>query len=224
MKTLGSNIQDCWNTIGVWGNETPRCPELEKLTHCHNCPVYSNAGRMLLNREHDDVYLDEWTTNLNKPRAEAEHNLKSALAFRIGDEWFALPTAIIREITHCDKHHSLPHRKNQILRGLVNVRGELLLSVSLGYLFRLNKPEIDSSKNKTHERYIVISDQGNYFAFPASEVKDTLRYDFDNLQKTPSTLDDVSSNYVMGIIEHDDMHIGLLDTELLFSALHRNIS
>jgi len=222
---LDTEIKDCWNTIGVWGNETPKCPELDKLTHCHNCPVYSNAGRLLLDRDTDSIYIDEWTNNLKKPRSNDDQNQQSALVFRIGDEWFALPSIIIREITQCDKHHSLPHRKNQILRGLVNVRGDLLLSVSLGYLFKLNKTEALEIKNKvTHERYIVISDKGELFAFPVSEVKETLKYDPDELQNTPSTVNNNSSNFIKGVIEQKNIHIGLLDSELLFSALHRNIS
>ena len=194
-----SNINDCWNKIGIWGDEQPRCPELDKLIHCYNCPVYSNAGRALLDRETDAEYIDEWTHNLSQPRTDFNNELKSALAFRIGNEWFALPSMIIREITQCDKHHSLPHRKNMILRGLVNVRGELLLCVSLGYLFNLNKKEI-STENRvaSHERYIVISDKGEFFAFPVSEVKDTLKYDEDNLENTPSTINDESSNYIKG--------------------------
>ena len=220
-----SNINDCWNTIGIWGDELPRCPELDALIHCYNCPVYSNAGRKLLDRDPDSEYINEWTNNLSKPRADNNHNLNSALAFRLGNEWFALPCNIIREITQCDKHHSLPHRKNQILRGLVNVRGELLLSVSLGYLFNLSKKEINhDTQTSVHERYVVISDDGNFYAFPVSEVKDTLKYNTDTLQKTPSTINEESSNYIKGIIEHQDMHIGLLDTELIFSALNRNIS
>ncbi len=220
-----NNIKDCWNTIGIWGSEAPQCPELNKLTHCHNCSVYSNAGRLLLDRETDSIYIEEWTSNLKKPRANDDHNQQSALVFRIGNEWFALPSNIVREITQCDKHHSLPHRKNQILRGLVNVRGELLLSVSLGYLFKLHKTETLETQHKViHERYIVISDNGECFAFPVSEVKDTLKYDPDDLQNTPSTVNNSSSNFIKGVIKQNEIHIGLLDSELLFSALHRNIS
>ena len=220
-----SKINDCWNTIGVWGNDSPRCDKLEKLIHCYNCPLYSDAGRVLLDREADIDYISEWTSNLSKPRKDINHQLKSALVFRLGNEWFALPSKIIREITQCDKHHSLPHRKNMILRGLVNVRGELLLCVSLGYLFNLNKTEFENTgKTKIHERYIVISDEGKFYAFPASEVKNTLKYDINNLQHPPSTINEESSNYIKGIIQDNNIHIGLLDADLVFSALNRNIS
>ena len=216
-------INDCWNSIGVWSRVRTRCPELEKLVHCRNCPVYSNAGHQLLDRQNDAGYQQLWTRNLEKPREEKQSNLHSALAFRLGDEWFALQTSIIREVTYCNNHHSLPHRTNKILRGIVNVRGELLLCVSLGYLFKLQKSEKDYDTTKPiHQRYIVIGDNEEYYTFPVSEVRNTLRYDVDAIQKPPSTLAEATSCYVSGIIVHEDTHIGLINNELLFNTLHRS--
>ena len=217
-------INDCWNKIGVWGDQQPRCPELERLIHCNNCPVYSDAGRSLLNREAEQAYIEEWSHNLSAPRDDSRGQLKSVLVFRLGDEWFALPSRVIREITYCDKHHSLPHRKNPVLRGLVNVRGELLLCFSLGYLFRLQKSEKLSEPGKAvHARYVVISDENEDYTFPVSEVNNILRYDPELMEKTPSTIGETSSSFVRGIIKHNDINIGILDSDLVFSALHRNI-
>jgi len=217
-------IDDCWNSIGVWGDQQPRCPKLETLIHCNNCPVYSEAGRTLLNREAEQEYLDEWTRNLNTPRSETGKQLHSVLVFRLGDEWFALPSRVIKEITYCDKHHSLPHRKNPVLRGLVNVRGELLLCFSLGYLFKLQKSEKTAAVSKTiHARYIVISDEQEDYTFPVSEVNNILRYDPDLMEKAPSTISDAASSFVRGIIKHNTLNIGILDSDLVFTALHRNI-
>ena len=34
---------DCWNTIGIRGDGS--CPELARLAHCQNCPVYVTAAQ-----------------------------------------------------------------------------------------------------------------------------------------------------------------------------------
>jgi chemotaxis signal transduction protein len=129
-----------------------------------------------------------------------------------------------QEITYCDKHHSLPHRKSPVLRGLVNVRGELLLCFSLGYLFKLQKSEKPLASNKTvHERYIVISDEQEDYTFPVSEVNNILRYDPELLEKPPATINEAACSFVKGIIKHDRLNIGILDSDLVFTALHRNI-
>ena len=125
-------INDCWNNIGVWGSKQPRCEHLKDIIHCRNCNTYSQAGNVLLDRPAEKDYLNEWKNNLSQPRYEEDINLKSALIFRMGDIWFALASKFVKEITYCDKHHSLPHRKSNVLRGVVNVNGELLLNVSLG--------------------------------------------------------------------------------------------
>jgi chemotaxis-related protein WspD len=223
-----TTLNDCWNKIGVWSNANPRCAELEKLVHCRNCPVYSSAGRKLLDRAQDAEYIDQWTLNLAMPRVEKQTNLQDALAFRLGEEWFALPNHVIREITYCTHHHSLPHRKSPVLRGIVNVRGELLLCVSLGYLFKLQKGEKPLNQNKIiHERYIVITDHNEHYAFPVSEVRNMVYFNDNDLQKVPSTTQSSdkssSGSYIRGIIQHDDINIGLIDTDVLFSALQRNI-
>lgn len=215
------NLIDCWNTIGVWGDQIPRCERLKTLVHCHNCDVYSKAGSQLLNRPAETEYLAEWQKNLSIPRSEDNLNLKSALVFRMGDEWFALASRYVKEITHCDKHHSLPHRKNHVLRGLVNVRGELLLNVSLGYLFKVTKSEISSKY--TQERYIVIDDGDEKFAFPVTEAREIIHFDHNDMHATPSTLRKDTSCFVKGIIRHCDTDVGILDSDLVFTALHKNI-
>jgi len=219
MKSI--NINDCWNNIGIWGHQTPRCERLQKLIHCYNCDIYSQAGSKILNRPAQDNYLAEWKNNLRQLREENNADIKSALVFRMGDEWFALASKFIKEITHCDKHHSLPHIKNNVLRGLANVNGELILNVSLGYLFKINKSKISSKY--TNERYIIINDDEESFAFPATEVKEIVHYSMEEIKPTPSTINKGTSCFIKGIIRHQNTDVGILDSKLVFDALHKNI-
>lgn len=218
-------INDCWNKIGVWGNGEEKCPELEKLIHCNNCPVYSESGRKILDRKIEADYINEWADIISEPRQKTDTQQISVLVFRVGDEWFALPNKVVKEITHCSNHHSLPHRKNDVLRGLVNIRGELLLCVSLGYLFELKKAEKDEDRQQhIHERYIVIEDNNDNFVFPVSEVKNILRYNPDNLKPAPSTMQEISQQHIIGLIDYHNHHIGILDSERVFDSLRKNIS
>jgi len=219
MKSI--KLNDCWNKIGVWGDQTPRCERLKDIIHCHNCDIYSQSGSQILNRPAPAGYLEEWKSILSQKREEKSTNIKSALLFRMGDEWFALASKFIKEITHCDKHHSLPHIQNKVLRGLVNIHGELILNVSLGYLFKINK---STSTNKhTNERYIIINDGDESFAFPATEVKEIIHYNMEHIQPAPSTINNDTSCFIKGIIIHNNNDVGILDSDLVFTALHKNI-
>jgi chemotaxis-related protein WspD len=221
MNTINQHINDCWNKIGVWGDQIPRCERLKDLTHCHNCDIYSKAASQILNRRAEDNYLSEWKHNLNQPRNIKNLDFNSALIFRLGDEWFALASKLVKEITHCDKHHSLPHIKNNILRGLVNVHGELLLNVSLGYLFKISKSETNNPH--THERYVVIEDNNETYAFPVTEVKEIIHYKTEDIQTTPSTINKDASCFIEGIIRHKNNDVGILNSQLVFDCLLKYI-
>ncbi len=123
---------DCWNKIGVKGNST--CPELPKYVHCRNCPVFTAAGQRLFERKPPAGHLAEWTKRLAEPEAAIERGTISVLVFRIGDEWLAADIGLLVEIAELRPIHKIPHRSNSVLAGLVNIRGELPLCVSLGGL------------------------------------------------------------------------------------------
>ena len=58
-------------------------------------------------------------------------SLLTALVFRLGREWLAVPAALCQQILSPVESHTLPHRSNSTLLGVVNVQGRLLLKVSL---------------------------------------------------------------------------------------------
>lgn len=123
---------DCWNKIGVKGDRS--CSELSKYVHCRNCPVFTAAGQRLFERKPPAGHLAEWTKRLAEPEAAIERGTISVLVFRIGDEWLAADISLLVEIAELRPIHTIPHRSNSVLAGLVNIRGELPLCVSLGGL------------------------------------------------------------------------------------------
>lgn len=220
-------IDDCWNRIGVWGNQKPRCPELDKVVHCANCKVYSNSGRLLLDREADPKYIEQWTIQLREIKRTKDQNIVSAVVFRIANEWLALPACLFQEVVHMRVVHRIPHAKSSVLKGIVNIRGELQLCVSLGRLLGVdkgNKLGADDALQGIYERLAVIADQDNRYVFPVSEVRGIHRYGASDLHNMPATVEHGAVNYMKGMFELDDKHVGCLDEALLFSALRRALS
>ena len=138
--TLG----DCWNRIGTSGDRS--CPELQTHIHCRNCPVFASAARTFFDRPAPDGYLAEWTQWLAGSTAagdgeagesavpgdqDRDRESISVLIFRLGQEWLAFRTQTVAEVTLPRPVHRIPHRSNEILIGLVNLRGQLQLCVSL---------------------------------------------------------------------------------------------
>ena len=216
-------IDDCWNRIGVWGRETPRCSELDKVIHCVNCKVYSGAGRQLLDRSADVEYIVNWSEQLKLEKKKKYENMLSSVVFRIADEWLALSARIFQEVVEMRVVHRVPHSKSSILRGLINIRGELQLCISMGQLLGIEKRARSnvSTQVGTGARMVVVANQDDRYVFPVSEVRGIYRYAPDDLQAVPTTAEQASSNYLKGILSMDDRHIGCLDDELIFSSLRR---
>ena len=224
-------IDDCWNKIGVWGHVKPRCPELERVIHCANCKIYSAAARQLLDRDISPEYMQEGAVALAKNKASTKKiSTLSIVIFRIGEEWLGLPTHLFQEVIQFRSVHSIPHRRGKVLRGLVNVRGELQLCVSLGQLLDIKRGGIqgDNIAKGIYERMIVIAKDGIRYVFPVGEVRGIRRYSDKDLLAAPATVTHSAKNYLSGLVSwkegDEEHHIGCLDEALLFPALERGIT
>lgn len=225
-----TTIDDCWNRIGVWSREESRCPELERYVHCRNCPTFARAGRHVLESRVADDYMREWADIYAQNKQTRAIDNRSVVIFRIGDEWFALPTKKIREISELREIHTIPHTLSKgstcVLRGLVNVDGELKLCVSLGNLLALDKGTLTNNRviNISHQRMIVASYEGGDFVFPVSEVTGTYRFHEDEMRAAPATIGQAKGTYTEGMVEYNGKQIACLDDELLFYSLERGLA
>src|SRR5262245_30736571 len=133
---MEADVKDCWNSIGVRGDVS--CPELKERVHCRNCPVYSAAAAHSLDREPPAGYAEHWTAQARQQKGTDDQAALSVLLFRLGAEWLALPTKVLTEIASPRPIHSLPHRRSNAVLGLANIRGTLLVCVSLRDLLALD--------------------------------------------------------------------------------------
>lgn len=213
-------IDPCWSRVGVWRNGTEKCPQLDQVIHCRNCEVFRSTGRRLLDRELPATHLQEWTEVLAKPKRLEPKGRRSAVAFRLGAEWLALPVALFSEVTTIRSIHKIPHNKDARLRGLVNIRGELQPCVSLGNVLGLDKPDEDwTEEGKPLRRLVVMDVKGQRFVFPVSEIKGIVRYTPEQLEPPPATVTRAKHNFIAGILAAGDPHIGCVDEPVVIKAM-----
>ncbi len=217
-------IEDCWNTKGVWSKSGDPCPQLQEFCHCRNCPVYSKAGRQLLDRPLTDEYQEELVSIfLNKKEIKREVT-RSAFFFKEGTEWLALPANIVNEVVYMGPIHSIPHKNSRIFRGIVNIRGRLELCVSIGGVLRLEGRSRKLRGVPTPERLIVAVKDGQSVVFPVTEVIGSIRYKPSMITPLPVTVSGSKAVYTKGILAYQDKDIGFLDDNILFRILTRNLA
>ena len=217
-------IDDCWNRIGVPGDSS--CPELKQHVHCRNCPVHSATAAALLDTDAPSGYLDGWTRQVAQKKDLTELDTRSIVVFRIADEWLALSTSILQEIAGLRPIHSIPHRRGGAVLGLANVRGEMLICISLPHVLGVERtarraPEKNHAVNR---RLLVIDQEGSRAVCPVDEVYGIVRYHPRDLAPVPATLAKATATCTQAVLTWQDKPVGLLDDQLLLHMVNRSLA
>jgi chemotaxis-related protein WspD len=216
-------ITDCWNKIGVRGDSS--CKELERAIHCHNCRVYSNAAANLLDGEPPADYIAHWTEQTRRAKGLAERATVSVLIFRIGTEWLALHTTALTEIASLRPIHSLPHRRNGVVLGLTNIRGELVVCVSLRDILNVDAGNAGDGKSRgAAGRLLVMQRDGARAVCPVDEVHGVERFFPRDLGTVPATVAGAAAKYTSATLTWQENTVGLLDEQTLFRAVNRSVA
>jgi chemotaxis-related protein WspD len=224
MTPLPVATQDCWNRIGVRGDRS--CPELDRVVHCHNCPVFTDAGRRFLNSPSPEGYLEEWTARLATVTRDVDSDLESVLIFRIRDEWLAMSVHVLVEVTPCRAVHRVPHRGG-LLAGLVNIRGELALCAYLARLLGIHANGDEAGETgdagSPSRRFLVARRDADRWVFPVDEVDVVHRVARADLTEPAATLRRAGGRLTRGVFAYGDRSVGLLDEARLFDALRTKL-
>lgn len=216
-------IMDCWNRIGVKGDSS--CQELHRHVHCRNCPVYSKESKKLLDKIPPKGLREEWTRVYASARKSAAASAESMLVFRLGAEWLGLRTAVCREVAEVRPVHSIPHRPEGALLGVVNVRGRLLMCVSLSRLLglaeRTERREGPGGGGKA--RMVVAEHKAGATVFPVDEAAGVRRFAAAELRDPPETLGKSAHPSFRGLVPVDGRQVGLLNESQLFESINRSL-
>ena len=206
----------CWGTIGVAGDGS--CEKLAGLVHCRNCPVFSEGGRALFEREPPAGYFSEWTAVLALPKPPEPAGTLAVTVFRVGEEWLALEVASVTKAGDAHTVRRVPHRSGEVLLGVVNVDGELVLCASLAAL--LGVPAAPGSGAPAAPgRFLAVSLAGDRWVFPIDEIDGVHRLEPARIAPLPATLSEARARHACGLAEAGGRAVTLLDPGLLGAGL-----
>ncbi|KQV89505.1 chemotaxis protein CheW [Pelomonas sp. Root1237] len=238
-------LDDCWNRIGIRGDGS--CPELKQHVHCSHCPTHAAAALALLDRQAPPGYLADCTRHMAQAHEAGLAEVGSAVIFRIGAEWLALPTPVFQEVAALPAIHSLPSRRGGVVQGVANVRGELLVCVSLGSVLGLaHVAETGHARQRlTLRRLVVIGLDGQRLGFAVDEMHGIRRFDPATLKPVPATVARATATYSKAILAwhepatrppergrtpreapggSNERAVGLLDEQLLLYTIQRGLA
>jgi chemotaxis-related protein WspD len=135
----------------------------------------------------------------------------------------ALPTRVFQEVAERRKVHSVPHRRHGVLLGLINIRGELLICVSLGRLLGIEPDRPTLGSRLLYDRLVVAEWQGELFTFPVNEIHGIHRCQKQDIKDAPATVAKSSASFTRGVLAWNNRTVGCLDDELVFSTLNRSL-
>jgi chemotaxis-related protein WspD len=113
----------------------------------------------------------------------------------------------------------LPHRRNRIVRGIVNIRGRLVVCVSLAEFLGIEQQT--GADTRTCSRLIIAANDEVRVAIPVDEVHGIHRYRARDVQPPPSTL--LQSNYTTGIVPWNGKSVACLDAEVVLASVKKSL-
>ncbi|MEM1059801.1 MAG: chemotaxis protein CheW [Verrucomicrobiota bacterium] len=188
-------------------------------------PHPESSQENLLHRPAPAGYLENWNRSLAEMQDEAVENTTSLLIFRLFDEWLAFSTQAFAEVIETRPVHRVPHRSNDILHGVTNVRGTLILCFSLSRLLQVEPSE---GKDRTlsrrvYNRFIVMKQEKRRWVFPCTEIFGVHQLPDDELEEAPVTVAISRQPFTKSIFRFRGNTVGLLDHELLYYKLDKDV-
>src|SRR5207248_4323813 len=129
-------------------------------------------------------YVAEWTHRLADDDTTTSGDLLAVIVFRLGEEWLCLDVRNAVEVAPVRGAQRIPHRSDRLLRGLVNIRGELHLCVELRELLGID----GQATSDAAARLLVVEHRRQRWVFRADEVLGVHRLPLPQMRDVPATV------------------------------------
>lgn len=163
--------------------------------------------------------VNNYSHDILRRRAESlaqAENVESAvetfglLLFRLGEEWYAVPIAGVREIINDFVLTPIP-RVPEFVRGVTNVRGEIVSVTDIAALMRI------ASDGQRRERElpsaIIVRTERCVSALVVDEIGDIVEVPQASVEPPLATLDRTQVEYISGSVYLDGRLIGIVNLD-----------
>lgn len=157
----------------------------------------------------------------SRPAATHVSGTTGVLLFRLDNECLAIPARLLRRTTAYTRPLPIPNRSTGILRGLCNIRGELVLCADLRRLLGLpahDNAETSGDTGADARRMVVIGPAGASWVFEVDALIGVERIDPQSLRLPPMTVEHALGACVAGLTEIAGAGVSVLDGERVLAG------
>ncbi len=141
---------------------------------------------------------------------------EQACTFYLEDRMYALDVQQVQEVTKSLPITPIPLAPSYV-KGLINLRGQIAVSIDLREMFGLPKHENTELTNT-----IVCRTDGILMAFPVDRVGDVVENDYNNFENTPETVEPKIAQFMKGVFKSQHDILSMLDIESILKCLDLN--
>ena len=145
-------------------------------------------------------------------------SLRQICTFYLDEHFLGVPVEKVQEVVYSREMTRVP-LAHPAVRGLVNLRGQLLTTIDLRY--RLNLPEATGDRPQVS---IVLRSQDGLVALLVDAMGDVLELDRELFETPPETLDPLIRRLIEGAYKLDGRLLLILDTENIIDLSDKTIS
>jgi chemotaxis-related protein WspD len=183
------------------------------------------AMRELLGRPLTEEELRDHLAVVAQPMDDQQRETRSLMIVALGDELLALPADGVVRVTEEVPVHRIPHRTSEVIRGLCNIDGELVLTAALDRLLQVGvRPDDGPDADPARRRTVVIGEEGAHWAFVVDAVLVVDRFDVESLRALPVTVERAVEHYAEALVPVGDSQAAVLDPARLRTGLEEALS
>lgn len=127
--------------------------------------------------------------------------------FYLGDLWIGADLQRIQEINRDLELTTVAHSPDTV-RGVVNLRGDVVTVLDLGALLDVGAAEITG-----HSRNVIITAGDERIGLLVDRVGDVVSAESDSIARPPSNSDGISAQFLSGVIQTDHGLLSVLDPD-----------
>ncbi len=145
-------------------------------------------------------------------KTSVQTNQTKQVIFTLGDEEFGLDIMIVNAIEKYTELIPIPNAPSYI-RGIINLRGDVIPVYSLRRKFGLAEKETDDNT-----KLIITRSNGIYLAYEVDAVKEILEIPAENISETPAIVKSLETSYIKNVANINGRMVLLLDHNGILST------